>query len=81
MTERAICETRSFCRFKPPLREAETTTSRCRLRPEPLYYYDVGAARCLPFRGGSCTRSRNLFVSEESCLESCIVEGLWNAEN
>ena len=55
-------------------------TGRCRLRPEPLFYYDVEAARCLPFRGGNCTRSRNTFVSEESCLKSCIVEGLWTEE-
>ena len=23
---------------------------------------------------------RNVFVSEESCLRSCVVEGLWAAE-
>ena len=81
---KSLLRIRSFCRFKPPLQQAAAESAasggRCRLRPEPLYYYDVGAARCLPFRGGSCTRSRNVFVSEESCLRSCVVEGLWAAE-
>jgi hypothetical protein len=50
------------------------------MRPESLYYYDVGSAKCLPFQGGNCTKSRNMFVSEESCLRSCVVEGLQGEE-
>jgi hypothetical protein len=60
---------RSFCRFKPPVVE------RCR-KSGALYFYDVEAAKCLPFNGGHCSRSRNRFVSEEACLEACVVEGL-----
>ena len=65
---------RSYCRFKPPA--VDIDSPRCRRRKEPLYYYDVQSAKCLPFYGGNCSRSRNRFVSPESCLASCIVEGL-----
>ncbi len=71
----AFSNYRSFCRFKPPSPDAETG-GRCRERSDPLFYYDVEAAACLSFHASTCTRSRNMFVSEESCLTSCVVEGL-----
>ena len=59
---------RSFCRF-PPL---ESEMAKCR-RPEPLYYYDVASAACLPFYGGHCQRSRNRFRTEKDCMQTCVV--------
>ena len=59
---------RSFCRF-PPL---ESELAQCR-RPDPLYFYDVASATCLPFYGGYCQRSRNRFRTAEDCMKTCVV--------
>ena len=53
--------------------DASLLPARCTRPGQPLYYYDVGAADCLPFEGGYCGRSRNRFLSKEACTEACVV--------
>uniref|UniRef100_A0A0K2TVC7 Papilinlike [Pelodiscus sinensis] n=2 Tax=Lepeophtheirus salmonis TaxID=72036 RepID=A0A0K2TVC7_LEPSM len=67
---------RSFCRFPP----FKTDLPRCR-GENPLFYYNVTTASCVPFYDGYCGHSRNRFLSQESCLSSCIVQAQGFATN
>ncbi len=70
MKDSSLVVIRSYCRFAP---SARPDSPRCTRAGQPLFYYDVGEARCRPFRGGYCGRSRNRFLSPEACMEACVV--------
>ncbi len=71
MSDSSLVVIRNYCRFPPT---PQPDTPRCRRDGQPLYYYDLEKARCVPFAGGYCGRSRNRFLSEEACMEACVVK-------